>query len=396
MVEIEKLQHGENVENKENTKVEEFRSDFRVQADISTTTGSFSASAGFQRKIELLFVSLQNLTESQNNNAYTLNIPSSTVDGCITQSDRDSAVTTMRSMQRFYNFGSDTLAAAVYNLDRFISKVKIRKKYMSCVAAASFFLSSKMNEESEFYPSASDLAGLHRHSWKASDLKRMEKLILDKLDWNLYPAITSLAYLEKIYKILQLFNVSNSEINEEFFQSMVERSEICLNYTRCAKYSASTLALAISRQSLKEIGMSSSMNKFLLLNIQTVCQVSDQELFECQCAISHLLHMYDTQPATHPKCLPTPRIVPRPNLIKRPSIYGSPDLPTIEEVSSEIRDEPETPDSPCHVVEDLSIVPYYKFSAPKSCQSYCLLLDQCFCSGNALYMCKSKCNISIA
>ncbi|WAQ99162.1 CCNG1-like protein [Mya arenaria] len=374
MVEIEKLQHGENVENKENTKVEEFRSDFRVQADISTTTGSFSASAGFQRKIELLFVSLQNLTESQNNNAYTLNIPSSTVDGCITQSDRDSAVTTMRSMQRFYNFGSDTLAAAVYNLDRFISKVKIRKKYMSCVAAASFFLSSKMNEESEFYPSASDLAGLHRHSWKASDLKRMEKLILDKLDWNLYPAITSLAYLEKIYKILQLFNVSNSEINEEFFQSMVERSEICKYFGSC------------------DLSTVFEGNR----DVFFYEQVSDQELFECQCAISHLLHMYDTQPATHPKCLPTPRIVPRPNLIKRPSIYGSPDLPTIEEVSSEIRDEPETPDSPCHVVEDLSIVPYYKFSAPKSCQSYCLLLDQCFCSGNALYMCKSKCNISIA
>ena len=51
MVEIEQVQHEENVENKENKTVEEFRSDFRVQADISTTTRSFSSSAGFQRKV---------------------------------------------------------------------------------------------------------------------------------------------------------------------------------------------------------------------------------------------------------------------------------------------------------------------------------------------------------
>lgn len=39
--------------------------------------------------------------------------------------ERDSAVTSIKSMQRFYNYSCDTLADAVNYLDLFISKVKV-------------------------------------------------------------------------------------------------------------------------------------------------------------------------------------------------------------------------------------------------------------------------------
>ena len=39
--------------------------------------------------------------------------------------DRDSAVSSIRVMQRFYSFGGDTFSAAVEYLDRFLSKVKV-------------------------------------------------------------------------------------------------------------------------------------------------------------------------------------------------------------------------------------------------------------------------------
>jgi len=39
--------------------------------------------------------------------------------------ERDSAVTTIKAMHRFYNYNPETLAAAVSYLDRFISKVKV-------------------------------------------------------------------------------------------------------------------------------------------------------------------------------------------------------------------------------------------------------------------------------
>lgn len=76
------------------------------------------------------------------------------------------------------------------------------------------------------------------------------------------------------------------------------------------------------------------MFSFILeVKFVNLLQVNDSELFECQCAISKQLELYNTHPSTHPRCLPIPRIVPHPNLIKRPSFYCSTDLPTIEEVS---------------------------------------------------------------
>ena len=64
-----------------------------------------------------------------------------------------------------------------------------------------------------------------------------------------------------------------------------------------------------------------------------IFQISDSELFECQCAISKQFEIYTLHPASHPVCLPLPRLVPRPNLVVKPSCYGNTDLPTIEEVS---------------------------------------------------------------
>ena len=63
--------------------------------------------------------------------------------------DRDSAVSSIRVMQRFYNFGADTFASAVAYMDMFLSKVKVKRRYLSCISAACFYLSAKMNEESE-------------------------------------------------------------------------------------------------------------------------------------------------------------------------------------------------------------------------------------------------------
>jgi len=64
----------------------------------------------------------------------------------------------------------------------------------------------------------------------------MEKLILDKLEWNMFPATSCLAFIEKFYEILKLFNVAHPEVDTELFDTMVERSEIFMNFTRCAGY----------------------------------------------------------------------------------------------------------------------------------------------------------------
>ncbi|KAL4230119.1 hypothetical protein ACF0H5_010504 [Mactra antiquata] len=329
-------------------------------------TDSPSNSTTFQ--MQKLLVELQRLRTCQEKQAFYLNLPLNAPEDCIGVCERDSAVTTIKSMQRFYNFNCDTLSDAVNILDRFISKVKVKRKYLTCVAAASFFLSTKMNEESEHHPSASDLASLHRLAWKPSDLKRMEKIILDKLDWNLFPSATCLSFIKIIYKVLLLLA---SNINAKFLKKMIDRSELYMNYARISHFKACTLAISIVHQCLKESNLHTVITNHLLLNIQSACYVTDSELFECESAISNQLDQYNNNPALYPRCLPMPKIVPRPNLIKRPSFYGNSDLPTIQEVSwnNELREEMVLYDNQDEIVTRTS-------SGNKS-NSYCQILSQC-------------------
>ncbi|KAJ8297802.1 hypothetical protein KUTeg_024333 [Tegillarca granosa] len=63
--------------------------------------------------------------------------------------DRDCAVSSLRCMTLFYGSDTQTFATAVSFLDRFLSKVKVQHRYLSCVAAACYFLAAKINEEPE-------------------------------------------------------------------------------------------------------------------------------------------------------------------------------------------------------------------------------------------------------
>ena len=54
-------------------------------------------------------------------------------DGNIGAAERDSAITTMKSLQKFYNYDSETIALAANYLDRFISKMKVNKCVFTCV-----------------------------------------------------------------------------------------------------------------------------------------------------------------------------------------------------------------------------------------------------------------------
>ena len=85
-------------------------------------------------------------------------------------------------------------------------------------------------------PSATELSSIHRTVWKPSDLKRMEKLVLDKLGWNLFPSTSPLAFLEIMLEMLQH---TVADIDEDFLTEVIERLELFLNYSVCSQYKVS-------------------------------------------------------------------------------------------------------------------------------------------------------------
>ena len=62
----------------------------------------------------------------------------------------------------------------------------------------------------------------------------MEKLVLDKLGWSLYPSVSSLAVLEIMLEVLQLTGVH--EVDEEVWSLAVERLEFFVNFSNCCLF----------------------------------------------------------------------------------------------------------------------------------------------------------------
>lgn len=247
--------------------------------------------------------------------------------GNVICAQRDRAVSTIRCLTHFYTCTSVTYATAVSCLDRFLARVKVQPKYYSCVATACFYLSIKFLDEDENAPSATQLSNLMQHAWKSSDLKRMEMVILQKLDWNLWVE-TCPSLLKNLCDIIQNFTTS------PMLDQLIQKFETCINYSSCAIYSTATLALALIHHSLKESNLMNDAVRQCVLDLHNICQVSDAEFYECQAAVGQVLDNYKNSPKTHPRCLPTPKPFLRPNLVSRPSLYGDSELPAIEEKPS--------------------------------------------------------------
>ncbi|XP_057674765.1 cyclin-I [Corythoichthys intestinalis] len=112
----------------------------------------------------------------------------------ISPTQRDKAVCWLTELHGRLQLYPETLVLAVSILDRFLASIKARPKYLRCIAITSFFLAVKTCEEDECVPSLRELVASSSCGCSPSEIRRMEKIILDKLNWDLHHA-TSLDFL---------------------------------------------------------------------------------------------------------------------------------------------------------------------------------------------------------
>ncbi|XP_028838372.1 cyclin-I [Denticeps clupeoides] len=94
----------------------------------------------------------------------------------------------LQDMSVLFKFTQETFALGVCVLNRLLATVKAQSKYLRCIAVTSLILAAKINEEDEVVSSVKDLLAQSGCNFSTAEIVRMERIILDKLQWDLYTA----------------------------------------------------------------------------------------------------------------------------------------------------------------------------------------------------------------
>ncbi|CAL8327953.1 unnamed protein product [Boreogadus saida] len=213
----------------------------------------------------------------------------------ISPAQRDEAVRWLAEVHGSLQLYPETLALAVSILDRFLGPIKARPKYLRCIAIACFFLAAKTCEEDECVPCVSVLAGSSGCDCTVSEIRRMERVILDKLHWNLHTA-TPLHFLQIFHALLvcggSMVLVGGSR--SQHLSLLTRRLHHCLADHTLTQVRGSMLAL-----SLISLELESCCSDWLKLTIDLLskAKMDSQELIRCREQLSRRL---STQRASLP------------------------------------------------------------------------------------------------
>lgn len=205
--------------------------------------------------------------------------------------------------------------------------MKVKPKHLSCIGVCCFLLAARLAEEECDVPPTHDVIRISQCKCTASDIKRMEKIISEKLHYEL-EATTALNFLHLYHAIVFCHSPERKEVLS------LDKLEAQLKACNCrlvfSKAKPSVLALCLLNLEIETI-KSVELLEILLL-VKKHLKISDTEFFYWRELVSKCLAEYSSPHCCKPDLKKLVWVVSRRTAQGlHNSYYSVPELPTIPE-----------------------------------------------------------------
>lgn len=213
----------------------------------------------------------------------------------ITDMERDKEAFWIIQLSQSFDFSPETYALAISIMDRVSTLVKIRPKYLRCVAISCLYIAAKTLEDDEAIPVTLDLVRKSQCGCSVSEVLRMELVILSKLDWN-PKTVTTVDFLHMIhYLTLRSFPYLLTHLKDmtpsRFLALLTRKLLMLLCHADVARDRPAVVALALVSLELEQL----LPQHWLKLNLmmQSVIQAENGEVISCRERMAWLLDQCD-------------------------------------------------------------------------------------------------------
>lgn len=258
--------------------------------------------------------------------------------------DRDNVVHELRFLKVWFQLPSPVFVTAVSYIDRFLTRMKVQRKFMACVAISCLYIACELHGVAMC---ATELIEKSRVRCTEHDLCRMAAIIRHKVGDDGAQPITARTYLRLF---MRYFDQAAAKLHiRPLFTRMLQMDslenhlEVAILDSDCASWRPSALALVlieseIQRFLVTEIPANTQfytieMLKFLghLVDLHSLCALKADELSGCHRKLLQVLGTYESGG----RIKTTSRgkyIIRRSSLLRRPSNNFQPHLGIIREI----------------------------------------------------------------
>lgn len=221
---------------------------------------------------------------------------------------RDGAVQILRCLKVWFDLPSIVFLTSVNILDRFLSKMVVRQKFLACVTISCLKIATEIHR---FQIKTSNLVNISQSKCKVQDVERMSDIIRSKLELEtLTEPVTAYNFLALF---LRFFDTLAAQLDLKALSSrmlqkkvLVRRLEVVMSNSNCATESPSIIALGLIHTEIErfmeaEIPSKSpyysvEMLKFITFmfgQLHKLCKIIPEEYTACYESMKYILREYD-------------------------------------------------------------------------------------------------------